>query len=333
MKAVWYEQQGPADEVLRYGEMPTPMPARGEVRIRLSASAVNPADANRRGGRLHGMEYPRIIPNSDGAGVIDAVGEGVDTSRVGQRVWLYFGQRGRPFGTAAEYICLPEELACELPPNVSDEQGACLGIPCMTAHCALFDGGTIDGATVLVTGGAGAVGHYAIQLAKWGGAFVIATVSSEAKAEHAMRAGADVVVDYTRPRARDQIRLAAKRGVRRVVDVDAVANAELVLDVVSEGATWVSYAIGPQPATALPMARIIRNNVRLQGLYLSGLPAWMRRNAQQGVCNWLADTPGAIHTVDSTYPLHETARAHRAVEAKTKVGTVVVRCDEAAALT
>jgi len=327
VKAVWYDAQGPADAVLHYGELPTPQPAPGEVRVRLRASAVNPADANRRAGRLHGMDFPRIIPNSDGAGVVDAVGEGVDPRRIGQRVWLYFGQRGRPFGTAAEAICVPEDLVAELPAHVTEEQGACLGIPCLTAYCALFDDTPISGRTVLVTGGAGAVGHYAVQLAKWGGAFVIATVSSEAKAAHARAGGADVVIDYTQPGAAEQLCSAAPEGVHRIVDVDAVANAELVLGNSAAGARWVTYAIGAQASMNLPMARLIRANLRLQGLYLSGLPAELRRAAQRGVCDWLAQTPQAIHTIDSRYPLHETARAHRAVEAGSKMGTVIVVCD------
>ncbi|MCB2006922.1 MAG: NADPH:quinone reductase [Rhodoferax sp.] len=327
MKAVWYDAQGPADEVLHYGELPTPQPAPGELRVRLRASAVNPADANRRAGRLHGMDYPRIIPNSDGAGVVDAVGEGVDPGRVGERVWLYFGQRGRPFGTAAEAICLPEELATALPAHVTEEQGACLGIPGLTAYCALFDDAPIAGRTVLVTGGAGAVGHYAVQLAKWGGALVIATVSSKAKAAHARAGGADVVIDYTRADAAAQLRDAAPDGVHRIVDVDAVANAELVLGSAVAGARWVSYAIGAQAALNLPLARLIRANLRLQGLYLSGLPAEARRAAQRGICDWLAQTPQAIHTIDSRFPLHETARAHLAVEAGAKMGTVIVTCD------
>ena len=186
MKAVWYERQGPAQEVLHYGELPTPVPAPGEVRVRLRASAVNPADANRRAGRLHGMEFPRIIPNSDGAGIIDQVGDGVTRLKQGQRVWLFNGQRnGRAFGTAAEYIALAERLVTPLPDQLSFAQGATLGIPAMTAWCALFADGPIAGKTVLVTGGAGAVGHYAVQFAKWGGARVIATVSSAAKAEQA----------------------------------------------------------------------------------------------------------------------------------------------------
>lgn len=332
MKAVWYDRLGPAEEVLQYGDLPTPTPGPGEVRVRLRASAVNPADANRRAGRLHAMEFPRIIPNSDGAGVIDAVGEGVSEARVGERVWVYFGQRGRPFGTAAEYICLPEALASPLPDHVSDAEGACLGIPCMTAWCALFGDGPIAGSTVLVTGGAGAVGHYAVQLARWGGARVLATVSSPAKAEHARRAGAHEVVDYTQGQAAQQLRAAAgPGGVQRIVDVDAGNNAALVTQLAAEGAAWVAYAIGAPPAQAFPIAALIRGNLRLQGLYLSGLSAQVRRQAQLGVRRWLAETPGAIHAVDRSFSLRETAQAHRAVEAKNKLGTVVVLCDAAAA--
>lgn len=328
MKAVWYTRQGAAQEVLEYGEQPTPIPAHGEVRVRLRASAVNPADANRRAGRLHLMEFPFIIPNSDGAGVIDAVGEGVSRDRVGERVWVYFGQRGRPLGTAAEYICLSEELASKLPDHVDFAEGACLGVPCMTAYCALFADGPIEGKTVLVTGGAGAVGHYAVQLAKWGGARVIATVSSPAKGLHAQRGGADFVVDYTAVTAQKDVRQAAGlRGVDRIVDVDAVANADLVLSVAAEGCEWVSYAIGAQPITAMPMSRIIRLNLRLRGLYLSGLSPSVRRHAQIGVQRWLLETPGAIHTVDRRFALRDTAQAHLAVEAKNKLGTVVVMCD------
>lgn len=328
MKAVWYEKQGLAQEVLVVGELPTPVPAPGEVRVRLRASAVNPADANRRAGRLHAMEFAQIIPNSDGAGVIDAVGLGVDARRIGERVWVYFGQRGRAFGTAAQYICLPEALACELPDHMSDEEGACLGIPGMTAYLALFDADPIEGRTVLVTGGAGAVGHYAVQLAKWGGATVIATVSSPDKAAHARRAGADVVVIYTAADALQQVVDAAgAQGVHRIVDVDAVANSDLVMNVASEGATWVSYAIGPNAVTALPLSSVIRKNLRLRGLYLSGLSASVRREAQLGVQRWARETPGAIHAVDQRFPLHATAEAHLAVEAKKKMGTVVVLCD------
>src|SRR6202011_1228435 len=170
VKAVWYERTGAAADVLSFGEMPTPVAGPGEVRVRLEAAGVNPADVGRRGGRYRAMEFPRVIPNSDGAGIVDQVGDGVTRLHPGQRVWLYNGQRnGRAFGTAAEYITLAEHLVTPLPDDVSFAAGATLGIPCMTAWCCLFSHGTIAGQTVLVSGGAGAVGHYAVQLAKGGG--------------------------------------------------------------------------------------------------------------------------------------------------------------------
>lgn len=327
MKAVWYDRQGAAAEVLTFGELPTPEPGAGEVRVRLHASAVNPADANRRSGRRHPMEFARIIPNSDGAGVIDKVGTGVEASRVGERVWLCFGQRGRAWGTAAESICVPQDLVSTLPDRLGLEQGACLGIPCMTAWCALFADSTPAGQRVLVTGGAGAVGHYAIQLAKWAGAFVVATVRSPARAEHAWRAGADAVIDCTRDGA---IQAVAGHGIDRIVDVDAVANTELVLQCAADGAAWVSYAVGPQVLASLPMDRLIRKNIALRGLYMPGVSTTVRRAAQRGVNDWLDDVPDALHTVDSIYALRDTALAHAAVERGGKQGTVIVRCDSEA---
>src|ERR1700755_1182668 len=197
MKAVWYERTGAPPDVLPFGDMPTPVAGPGEVRVRLEASGINPADVGRRAGSYRPLEYPRAIPNSDGAGVIDQVGDGVTRLGVGERVWLFNGQRnGRAFGTAAEYITLAEHLVTPLPDQLSFAEGATLGIPAMTAWCSLFADGPVTGKTVLVTGGAGAVGHYAVQLAKWGGAQVIATVSSDAKAEHARLGGADLIVNY-----------------------------------------------------------------------------------------------------------------------------------------
>src|ERR1700687_5119801 len=197
MKAVWYERTGAAVDVLSFGDMPTPVAGPGEVRVRLETAGSTPADVGRRAGSYRAMEFERVIPNSDGAGTVDQLGDGVTRLGVGQRVWLYNGQRnGRALGTAAEYIALAEHLVTPLPDDVSFAAGATLGIPCMTAWCCLFGDGPIAGRTVLVTGGAGAVGHYAVQLAKWGGARVIATVSSSLKAEQARLAGADLGIDY-----------------------------------------------------------------------------------------------------------------------------------------
>src|SRR3981189_363969 len=191
MKAVWYERTGAAPDVLTYGDMPTPVAGPGEVRVRLESSGINPADVGRRAGGYRAMEYPRVIPNSDGAGIVDQVGDGVTRLKIGQRVWLFNGQRnGRAFGTAAEYIALAEHLVTPLPDNLSFAAGATLGIPGMTAWCCLYCDGPISGQTVLVTGGAGAAGPYSVQLAKWGGAKVIATVSSAVKAEQPRLPGA-----------------------------------------------------------------------------------------------------------------------------------------------
>src|ERR1700735_5667642 len=206
--------------------MPTRVAGPGEVRVRLEASGVNPADVGRRSGSYAAMEFPRVIPNSDGAGFVDQLGDGVTRLQIGQRVWLFNGQRnGRAFGTAAEYITLAEHLVTPLPDNLSFAAGATLGIPGMTAWCCLYCDGPITGQTVLVTGGAGAVGHYAVQLAKWGGARVIATVSTQAKAEQARIAGADLVIDYrTEDVVAKTMAFTGRRGVDRVIDVDFGGN-------------------------------------------------------------------------------------------------------------
>src|ERR1700750_1434570 len=229
MKAVWYERCGPATEVLNFGEQPTPSAGPGEVRVKLEASGVNPADVGRRAGNYRGLEFPLVIPNSDGAGVIDQVGSGVTRLKAGQRVWLFNGQRnGRALGTAAEYIALAEQLVTPLPDQLSFAEGATLGIPAMTAWCALFADGPVTGKTVLVTGGAGAVGHYAVQFAKWGGAEVIATVSSDVKAEQARRGGADHTVNYkTEDVVAKVMDITGKRGVDPVSEVVFGGNAAI----------------------------------------------------------------------------------------------------------
>ena len=222
MRAVWYERNGAAAEVLTLGEMATPAPGPREVLVRVHASGVNPADTYWRAGINGPMAGPRVIPNSDGAGLVEAVGPGVPETWIGQRVWLYNGQRGgRASGTAAEYIALDADLVTLLPAGISFTEGATLGIPCMTAHRSLFVAGPLQGRCVLVTGGAGAVGHYAVQLAHWAGATVIATVSSEDKAAHAKAGGADHVIDYKREDVAARVMdLTGGMGVDHVVDVD-----------------------------------------------------------------------------------------------------------------
>src|SRR5882757_583056 len=327
MKAVWYERTGPAPEVLTYGEMPTPVAGPGEVRVRLEASGVNPADVGRRGGSYRTLEYPRVIPNSDGAGIVDQVGDGVTRLSVGQRVWLFNGQRnGRAFGTAAEYIALAEHLVTPLPDNVSFAAGATLGIPGMTAWCSLFADGPIAGQTVVVTGGAGAVGHYAVQLAKWGGARVIATVSSQVKDMEARLGGADMVVNYrTDDVVAKVMAFTENRGVDRVIDVDFGGNLATTLKIMAFNSTIAVYATNGNRTPVVPMRELMEKCITLRSLVLFALPPTLLAAAQDDITKWLA-AGTRVHNIAGQFALAETAQAHLAVEKGDKVGTVIVDC-------
>jgi NADPH2:quinone reductase len=326
MKAVWYDRQGPAREVLTYGELPTPNAGPGEVRIKLEASGVNPSDTYRRGGPYGAMEYPRVVTDSDGAGVVDQVGPGAKRFKEGDRVWLYNGQRnGRAFGTAAEYIALDENLVTPLPDNVSFAEGATLGVPGMTAWVCLYHAGPIKDQTVLVTGGAGAVGHYGIQLAKWGGARVITTVSSAKKAEVAKAAGADLVIDYKTENVAERIKQFAPKGVDRIVEVDFGGNIETTEKILAKFSTVAIYASRGNPNPKINVRFYTSNNITLYGMQLPLTPMPLQRKAQAGMAEWLA-AGRRIHMVATQFPLKETVEAHLAVEAGTKLGTVIVDC-------
>jgi NADPH2:quinone reductase len=327
MKAVWYTRQGRPAEVMEYGEQPTPHAAAGEVRVRLHASGVNPADSNRCVGRTYAMEGPLIIPNSDGSGVIDEVGAGVDPVWLGRRVWLYNGQRGgRLLGTAAEYIALNADLVSELPDDTSFIDGACLGIPCMTAHRAVTLGGDLAGKTVLVTGGAGAVGHYAVQWAKHFGARVITTVSSVEKAAHASAAGADLVLNYRTEDMAARIReYTDGSGVQHVADVDFGGNLGVTLQVLASNGSIAYYATRGNVAPVLPAPEIMRRNLAIHGILLNSVPHAARKRAQCDIVELLRKG-GLLHTVSAVFPLANTADAHAAVEYAAKNGTVVVDC-------
>jgi NADPH2:quinone reductase len=327
MKAVWYERQGPAREVLVFGELPRPAPGSGEVRVRLHASGVNPSDCNRRAGRGHpAMEFPRIVPHSDGAGVVDAVGLGAPEELIGRRVWLYNGQRGRAFGTAAEYITLGADLVSPLPDGVDFIAGATLGIPGMTAHVCLFSDGEIRDRDILVTGGAGAVGHYAIQIARWAGARVIATVSNEAKAAHARAAGAHVVVNYRATGVADRVLEATEgRGVDRIVEVDFGGNLADTVRMIAVNGVVAAYASRGREKPPLPFYALMRKCVTLRPILLPATRPDARRQAQADLGRWLAEGP-RLHAIAATFPLARTVEAHEMVERGGKLGTVVVSC-------
>jgi NADPH:quinone reductase len=324
MRAAYYEQNGSARDVLKIGEVETPTPGPGEVRVKLATSGVNPSDVKARSGGTRKIAYPRVIPDSDGAGEIDAVGNGVSPSRIGERVWTWNAQWGRPFGTCADYVALPSEQAVRLPANTSFEAGACLGIPAMTAYHAVAVSAAARGVTVLVAGGAGAVGHYAVQFAKAAGATVITTVSAPEKAKMARDAGADHTIDYKRENVGDRVMaLTGKKGVDAVIELDVAANAELIPAVLHPRGIVVVYGTGT-PEGNIPLQFCLRNAITLKFIYVYELDA-AERAAALGAIERALTAGTLITNVGKTFPLADTVAAHEAVEAGKVLGNVVVQ--------
>jgi len=327
LRAAYYESVGPASDVLRVGERPTPQPDPGEVRIRIHASGVNPSDVKARAGARGALTYPYVIPHSDGAGVIDAVGRGVSSSRIGDRVWTWNAAWRRPFGTCAEFVCLPSGQAVSLPLNTEFDAGACLGIPAMTAcHAALGDGSLAD-KTVLVTGGAGAVGHYAIQFAKWSGAQVITTVSGEAKSRHAKAAGADHVINYRDQNVVSVVKeLTAGAGVDRIVEVEFGGNLTVSNQILKVGGVIAAYGSTAAPTPQLPFYPMMFHHTTLH-LLLVYLLTDSQRERACGLING-ALAAGILKTqIGAQFSLADTAQAHVAVESGSVIGNVVVAVD------
>jgi NADPH2:quinone reductase len=328
MRAAWFERTGPADEVLIVGERPDPVPAPGEVRVRLAVAGINPRDLKRRAGAGdRAMEYPLIIPGDDGAGTIDAVGDGVPESRIGQRVWVHGASFRRPYGTAAEYVTVPAEQAVELPKGVPFTVGACLGVPALTAHRCVFGDGPVDGQTVLVTGGAGAVGRYAVQFAALAGARVIATASSAEKRRSARAAGALHVVDHRDPAvARTIAELTGGEGVSRVVDVAFGANLPLTSAVIAPGGTIATYGSDAEPHPRLPFYRLMRKGVVIRTVLVFTMPPESAAAAVRDVTRHLRS--GALtHPIAAVYPLARIAEAHAAAERGNRVGRILLSTD------
>jgi NADPH2:quinone reductase len=311
MKAAIYERTGPAREVLRVEEVPRPVPGRGEVRVRIAVSGINPTDVKARGGAVPREINGFQIPHHDGTGVIDAVGGGVDEDRVGQRVWVWFAAAASRYGTAAEWTVVPQHQAVPLPVTASDELGASLGIPAMTDCRCLFADGWLKGGDVLVAGGAGSVGHFAIELARWAGARVVTTVSNAEKADLARSAGAELIVNYRDTDAARQIKSVAAH-MDRIVEVALGANLALDLEVSGPGTTIVTYA-APSSDPALPVRRCMSANVTLRFVLIYGVPRADLVDITRGLS--AAINEEAL----STLPIHrfgldEIADAHAAVE-------------------
>jgi NADPH2:quinone reductase len=325
MQAALYRKFGAAREVLELAEVDTPVPAAGEVLVRLHTSAINPSDVKKRAGAFPGLlDEGFVIPDSDGAGVIEAVGEGVDKNRKGERVWVYQAQHERRFGTAAEYVAISSNCAPRLPEQADFHVGACLGIPAMTAHRAVFGDGDVNGQVLLIMGGAGRVGYYAIQWARHAGATVIATASNPDDKAACLAAGADHVVDH---RAEDFARqvLAASGGelIDRVVDPEFGANLPVSIAVLRVGGTIAAYGSAKKPEPALPFYRMMYKDLTLHTIIVYAMPDSAKDHA-------VADINSALsggwlkHRIAHSMPLDDIAAANELVEGGTVRGAVIL---------
>lgn len=325
MKAAWYEEFGPAAEVLKVGDRPNPEPGRGEVLVALRTSGVNPSDVKKRAGSAPDLlDAGYVIPHSDGAGIVEAVGEGVPETRVGERVWVYQAQYGRRFGTAAERIALDARRAVSLPGNVGFEIGACLGIPVMTAHRCVFADGPVAGQTVLITGGAGRVGHYAIQWAGQAGARVVATASNDADAEACREAGANAVVNHREAGWGAAVQ-AANGGnkIDRVVDVEFGANLGEILDCIRIGGVIATYSSTKVPQPQLPFSRMMYLDLTVRAVIVYAMPESAKDNAITDIDDALRNDR-LLHRVAHVLPLADIAASHERIEQGGFRGAVVV---------
>ncbi len=328
MRAVWFEEFGPAADVLKVGDLDKPSAGAGQVLVRLYASGVNPSDVKKRAGSFPDLlDDGPVVPNSDGAGVIEAVGDGVSASRVGERVWIYQAQFGRRFGTAAEYVAIDSSRAACLPDNTDFDIGACLGIPVMTAHRCVFADGSVDGQTILVTGGAGRVGYYAVQWASQAGAKVIATASNAADAETCESAGAAGVVDHRDERFTQSV-LDATDGqlVDRIIDVEFGANLATSVQVIRVGGAIATYSSTVDPNPELPFFQMMYKDLTVRFVIVYAMPESAKQFATADIERALN---GSLlkHRVVERLPLNDIVKANELIEAGSIRGCVVLSID------
>ena len=326
MKAALYYGFGEAKDVLKTEAIQVPEIGPGQVRVKLFASGVNPSDYKmRRGSRPLMGEWQ--IPGSDGAGMIDGVGDGVPVSRIGERVWILNAAYLRPLGTSAQYTVVENWMAQRLPDRLSYAEGACLGIPVMTAHQCVFGDGPIRGKTILVAGGAGVVGHYAIQLAKWGGASGISTISSAEKAKSALQAGADAVINYRQEDVENRVKeITNGELVDRIIEVDFGANLELNSKILKSGGVSVMYAYTTQPQLPLPIPTLMSKNITLKFTLVYTISDFDRQKIFDDMQKWLEETR-PIFQIAREFKLDEVVKAHELVESGKKIGHVLLRID------
>ena len=324
MQAAWYAAIGSAEEVLHVGEVDDPSPLAGEVLVEIKTSGVNPSDVKTRAGARGELQFPRIIPHSDGGGIIIKVGEGVSEDRVGERVWIWNGAFGRAQGTCAEQMALPSSQAIAMSENVSFETAACLGIPAATAYYGVFSDGSVEDQTILITGGAGAVGYLGIQLAKWSGADVISTVSGGDKATVAKAAGADLVVNYKTDNVIEAVNDFTKgQGVDRILEVEFGGNLSVSEQVIKNNGVIAAYGSVAEANPSLPFYNLMFKGVKLNTYLIYIVSEKDRADINKGITSALSDnvlTP----IIAESFNLSEIINAHQSLEEGSVIGNVVI---------
>ena len=326
MKAAWYNSFGPAEEVLKIGEFDTPEPRPGEVKIRIYASGVNPSDTKKRlGANPALLDDGPVIPNSDGAGEIISVGEGISSSRIGERVWVYNAQYGRQLGTSAEYVCLPSVHAIILPDTADYSAGAMMGIPAMTAHRCVFSDGAVDSQTLLITGGAGRVGYYAIQWAKQNGSTVIATASSDASREQCVNAGADLIVGHPSDDSIGEIMdFTNGKKIDRIIEGDFGANLLPVLDVLKTSGTIATYSSMTDMNPSIPFIRMMFMDITIRMVLVYAMPDEAKKHAAKDITSALSKN--TFHNrVAQEYSIDNISDAHKMIESGEVYGSVIIK--------
>ena len=324
MKAVWYEKLGDAKDVLQIGQIDDPSPDSNEVLISVKTSGVNPSDVKTRAGARGELQFSRVIPHSDGAGIIVDVGKNVNPNRVGEKVWIWNAAFGRPNGTCAELIALPEDQAVAMNDNVSFEAGACLGIPASTAYYGIFANGSIENKTLMITGGAGAVGFYGIQLAKWAGANVISTVSSEKKAKIAKDAGADLILNYKEDDIVNSVLDYTKGdGVDRVLEVEFGGNILINQNIVKPNGTIAAYASATVMEPTLPFYNLMFKGIKINTFLIYSISKEERKKVTEGISKALNEN-AIKHIIASTHSIESVVDAHYAVESNKNIGNVII---------
>ena len=326
MKAAWFEEFGAAGEVLQIGKREKPNPSHGEVLVKLKTSGVNPSDVKKRAGSAAGLlDAGPVIPHSDGAGIIEEVGVGVPDSRLDERVWIYNAQLGRQHGTAAEYVTVPSEMAIRLPDKTDYLTGACMGIPAMTAHRCVFADGPVKDQIVLITGGSGRVGHYAVQMAKLNGATVIATAGSDNSKQFCLDAGADIVIDHPGEGTSLQVlELTGGERIDRLVEGEFGKNLPHLLDCMKTGGTIASYASMGKPNPAIPFYKIMYLDLTIRFVIVYAMPATAKEAAIDDITLML-ENEQLTHRIADSFSLKHIARAHELVEGGDVRGCVILK--------